>query len=569
MPANNDEQDFSSDIPGAARNSNKLMFQLIQKRILRFDVNRTLEINTFFLNYFLVQVYFVGFEITNQFLPSGKAPSEDQQGGVEMFKKYIEILHGLFIMVPMKYQIRDPYTSFQTDKIIDRIDSYGEIALAFFYSHENAHRYDDGEMEEILKSFHIIYRFLPDLEFDPEFSKIMESKAINQLFNFTYPLNYFYERKLQRYFYPVDEELKQEFHEATNNLEKKLFSYDPNLKIYDQFLRNAVNYVMVMDFGSTELISEITDLFTNYYSLRIPKYKEEIEYTLQNFRMLFELARGRFYIKIPWNQVKKRLSELEDQNFENTFLEKFCMFRTNLMFPTHLDDFKPTQFISDYYDFLKYAGYYYMGSFHTGVMLIWRAMTQYLADLQSKREFRQIKGMLLENWCLEQLQSRGIPVEKIILRNKNLEPSQNYIEMLEQVKTFNKEPLIFEAEFIDHQQKYSFHEIDLVFRIENSLYLVECKGRSIPISKTERYMKWARNFLDVYDLLVKKTQNLGYIMQHSKGFEEHTLFSGLTNLTPIIIQTEGMISHEYHGFTTEDFLGFLEALLEGLDPYDA
>ena len=48
MPNNNDEEDLYSDIGDLAKDSNNLMFQLIKDRILKFDVSRTLEINTFF-----------------------------------------------------------------------------------------------------------------------------------------------------------------------------------------------------------------------------------------------------------------------------------------------------------------------------------------------------------------------------------------------------------------------------------------------------------------------------------------------------------------------------------------
>jgi len=558
MPNIDKNEELYSSIKDLAKDSKNLFFQLITERILKFDLKRTLEINTFFLNYFLIHIYFPGFDITNKFLSGGEEFTEEQQLDLDSFKKYIEITHGLFIMVPMIYKMGEPFTPSKTDFYIERVDIYGDFVSKFFYSHENVKDTDYDDMEEKLKGFSIIYRFLPDLEFDPEFLKIVDSKAVNQLYYFTYPRNYLDEHGIQRYIYPVRPEIKQEYDEALRDWDKKLFSFNHELVNYTAFLKNAANYVAVLDYGSTELIAEVINLFTQYYSLRVPDMATEIGTTLQYFEILFELARGRFYKKVPWNVLTRKLSEINEDKSDKIFLDGFCMTKTDIEFPNKLNEFNSIKFISRYYDFLKFAGFYYMGYFYTGALLIWRAMMQYFEDLQRTLEFRKVKGDLLENWALEQVQNYGFPVEKLILRNKNLEPTKNYHLMLEQVNSFNKEPIILEAEFIDHQRSYSFHEIDLVFRVENTLFLVECKGRSIPLSKPEKFMNWANLFLAVYDLLTKKTQNLGHIIE--KDYGNHPLFKGLADLVPIIIQTEGVISHEYHGFTTSEFIGFLEFL---------
>ena len=103
-------------------------------------------------------------------------------------------------------------------------------------------------------------------------------------------------------------------------------------------------------------------------------------------------------------------------------------------------------------------------------------MIKYFEELQSTKEFRDQKGALLENWCLKMIEEYGFQVEKLILKNKNIEPNENYWSMKEQIKSFNKEPLEFEVEFIEHQKKYPFHEIDIykvtVFQIERiSIFL--------------------------------------------------------------------------------------------------
>ena len=110
MPINEDNEEFYSDIKDLAKDSKNLMFQLIKNRLLKFDIKRSLEINTFFLNYFLVHIYFPGFDETNKLLLGGKDFTNEQQIEVESFKKYIEITHGLFIMIPLTYHIIETYT---------------------------------------------------------------------------------------------------------------------------------------------------------------------------------------------------------------------------------------------------------------------------------------------------------------------------------------------------------------------------------------------------------------------------------------------------------------------------
>ena len=49
------EEPYYENLGDLAKDTAKLIFELLRDRVLRFDLNRTLEINTFFLNYFLLQ----------------------------------------------------------------------------------------------------------------------------------------------------------------------------------------------------------------------------------------------------------------------------------------------------------------------------------------------------------------------------------------------------------------------------------------------------------------------------------------------------------------------------------
>lgn len=553
MKEKEDKGEFYSNLKDLARDTTNLTFQLLRDRVLRFKIERALKINTFLLNYFLIQNYFLAFDLQDDLI-KGKKLIGDEGVETSFFRKYAERLHGIFILVPMKYQVENEFTTYQTDKVINQMDAYGEFVNRFFSSHENMTSVTIDTILDSLKDYVISIRFLPDLGFDPEFNQIFNSKAITQLFYITYPKEYFQEYDIQRFAYPLEDSLANEYWEAMKDSDKKLFSFNPELKDYQDFLINAANYFVVPDFGSKVLMKEVIEKFKTYYTLRVSSRKKEIKLFLDCFEILFRLTEGKLYKKIPGGLFNNKIESVENNG---EFLNKFCFNKTFLPFPKTLDDFKPYEFISEYYEFLRYGCYRYMGSVYTGAILIWRAMIKYFEDLQSTKEFKDTKGSLLENWCLAEVIKRGFTAEKLILRNSDLEPSKNYYNMKENIKPFNREVLEFEVKFIEHQKPYSFHEIDLVFRFEDTLFVIECKGRSFRLSSTEKFFKWAKNFKDVYDLLKKKVENLAFCVENNNI--SHPLFDNVKEFIPIVIQTEGVFQ-EFQGFTTEVFENFLDYL---------
>lgn len=242
--------------------------------------------------------------------------------------------------------------------------------------------------------------------------------------------------------------------------------------------------------------------------------------------------------------------KLHEEEIVNLYLEKFSLNKSYLDFPNDLQNFDSLQFISDYNHFLNYCCYYYTGYVYTGAPLIWRSMIKYFEELQSTDEFRDQKGALLENWCLKLIEEHGFQVEKIILKNKNVEPNENFWNMKEQIKSFNKEPLEFEVEFIDHQKKYPFHEIDLVFRVDKLLHVVECKCTAMQLSQTTKFVSWGKKFEKVFDVHYKKIENLAHNVK--KGAISHPLFKNIIEYIPIIVQTDGLY-HGTFGYDTDKF----------------
>lgn len=80
---------------------NRSIFKWINKT-LEFDTLRLLQLNTFLLNYFLAQTYIPAIEIVKQCL--GLISYTDQQlHETENFRKYVERIHGIYIMIPMTF----------------------------------------------------------------------------------------------------------------------------------------------------------------------------------------------------------------------------------------------------------------------------------------------------------------------------------------------------------------------------------------------------------------------------------------------------------------------------------
>jgi hypothetical protein len=83
-------------------NLNRFIFKWIN-RTLEFDTLRALQLNTFLLNYFLAQNYLPAIEIVEQRLGLINY-TDDQLNETENFRKYVERIHGIYIMIPMTYK---------------------------------------------------------------------------------------------------------------------------------------------------------------------------------------------------------------------------------------------------------------------------------------------------------------------------------------------------------------------------------------------------------------------------------------------------------------------------------
>jgi len=126
----------------------------------------------------------------------------------------------------MKYKGENFYTKAQTDEVINQLHAYGEFTNLFFSSQENLTPMKMDEIEHMLEGYVISHHFLPYLDYDPEFQKIIDSDATNQLFCINRSKEYLEKHNLKRYNYPVDKKIKKEFEDTMRRWDEKLLDTD-------------------------------------------------------------------------------------------------------------------------------------------------------------------------------------------------------------------------------------------------------------------------------------------------------------------------------------------------------
>ena len=157
-------------------NLNGFIFKWIN-RTIEFDTLRSLQLNTFLLNYFLAQNYLPAIEIVKQRFCIENYTAQ-QLRETENFRKYVERIHGIYIMIPMTFKHSKKVSKFETDNRIAGLDAYGDYVNAFFMINTNPDFFTHLSQNLMKSEYEAQEYWLPYLNFDPEFQKILESDAI-------------------------------------------------------------------------------------------------------------------------------------------------------------------------------------------------------------------------------------------------------------------------------------------------------------------------------------------------------------------------------------------------------
>ena len=475
---------------------------------------------------------------------------------------YQERIFGLLIFTSLKYRQTSEITSRQTDRAIEYFKEQISPIKDFFILNSAPEEMKIEEYEKFLSDINTYYRIrvmlIPDLFFDPSFKSISESNAIKKLF--TTSTIEGAKNKLEENNYLLDSESIDSISAAAIDPFSNPYNIDPSLEI--AFLASLYPKILgILYFGSHKLIDDLIDLFNNYFVERIPSKEDEIYQNLLCFGVLMKILKGK------GNSVRRKtLSEAllgeVDSDLAEKFLKTFFMTKENEIFLDNVELFDFKEVLQQYYEFLKYAGYVHYGNIHTGVFLVWRALIKYLEDLQREEEFRKRKGALLENWAYEIAEKYNFAPEKIILRNVKKPPSKSYYNMKEQIADFKKAPLKFKLRIPDEHNWGSYMEFDLAFKVEEVLFVVECKGTSVPIGVEINIFKWYSNLRNNAKLARIKSVILADCIK--KNLIDHPLFNGVTKFVPLILKTEGIISY-FGVFSPEVYEGYLKGMREAID----
>ena len=519
--------------------TNSMLFTILKESV-HLNMHRTIQINTFLLNRYIYFNYF----------PKPKEKMTDVTTLTPIALKNYERLSGIYIMMSMKYGGKSELSKQSTDIFMDRYRNKTSLLARFFFINLIPDDMEIQLMEQVLENFYKIDNFLPLLDFDPDFLKILESDAFKHLFEKYNPK------------YVLDEDFLLEYELNLYKKGKYYFNMNNSLSLSKDLVYIPEMHVIYCHLlGPENLIDEIISLFTGYYTKKIPSNQIEITNALLCFGILFKLTKGRLFCEIQWKDIKLKMQEIVPNDFVSSFLDQTIYERRNKKFHENYEDFDVKQFLEEYFHFLTYAGYYHFGKVRTGQFLIWRALINYLEKIQIHPEFRKQKGALLEKWCYDRATEIELVPEKLIFKNKLQNPSEIYFSMLEQTKSFPKTPIEIECEFPEEFRTISFFEIDLAIKIKNNLLLIECKGTSVPIEEEGNYFKWITRYLQNLKILKNKVKLILYLIDSKLPI--HPYLKDIDECSFFIVQTEGIIDDKY----STSLSGFLGGLLTIKEKY--
>lgn len=522
------------------------------------NLSRSLEINTLLLNGTIASLYFPAY---NSLLRSVIKDAEKRE---KLFEQeiYQERIFGIMIFISLKFRQKNEVSWKKTDAFIDDLKDHKSTVKNFFILNvapeEMKLKNYDKFISEINSYYRVKQTYLPDLFFDPSFKSISESSAIKQLFMAGSKEEFL--EKIKTWKYLPDPEILDSF----SPIESIPFFNPLNINPRLQIANRASVYLKMLGitfFGSSELIDDIIDLFTNYFIERLPSKEDEIYQMLLCFGVLMKMLKGSGHSTIRWKTLLEALSEEVDAELAENFLNTFFMLNQDEDLSEDIGTFDFKSFIQEYNEFLKYAGYLHYGVIHTGVFLVWRALIKYLEELQREDEFRRIKGGLFENWVYEITEKYNFASEKIILRNTKKPPSEKYLEMKSQIADFKKEPLEFKIPFPDKYDWGAFLEIDLAFKVEDILIAISCKGTSVPWSVELDIFKWFSNFKKNKRLLDKKTIILEDCIKQK--LIDHPFFHDISRYSTTVLKTEGIIG--FAMLSPEAYEKYLMKMREAID----
>jgi len=533
-------------------------FYFIIVQVNQLNRTRALQVLTLLLNSSIASLFFPSYQSS---LNIFRVKGDESVERLMMRERINEITYGVFSLIILKYRGKNIITPLKTDIYIENLRDFASSEVSnFFLLNFLPLNFKLEDIREISENFIIEYKLLPDLDFDPKFQKILKSEPIKYLFHDINPNNLL-EMQLKSKFAPNKElwlEITQEiFDKAQSPLD-----INPNLIIAEE-ARLFYRAYGTLYFGSELLIDEIIDHFIEYFCDYIPSKEDQIRDNLLCYCVMLKATKGKGCFEINYKKLRDlMLTEVEEIS-ANAFLERVIYLKTYEDFKENWSKNQYKDLINSYQIFLRNAGFVYHGKIHTGVFLIWRSMIKYLETLQSELKFKILRGKLLENWAFNEIVNLDFWTEKLILLNATrINLSNKYHKMKKQIEDFPKSPLEIKIPFTRNYEKYYFQEFDLAIRVQNYLFIVECKGTRIPKSEWPRIIYWLDRLRSEALLLRKKINLLDNLLK-SKVIN-HPFLNGVERIVQCHLKTEGVLD-KIGTFSTRTFKAYFKTLKKYLD----
>ena len=500
-------------------------FLNLLKEILRLHRVRAIELCTFLLNFSISVNYFEGFRNLIREVPALLSNMEDPYG-INDYLDGSERIYTIILFYSLKYNTINKLSVKETDQKIDDLNRYGPLVNRFFIFNTILPENYDLTFKELFKKlegYERIKSLIPDLSFDPEYKSVTESEALKQMYDTSFISDFMDSKPPNRLKYVPDKKLIEAYRRASRT--KKIFDIDYNLTI-SKFVIETLNLSGIQFFSSNALINDAINSFLEYFIKRIPSRSREIKENLACFSELLKFVKGRLYIKVRKKKIEDMLKKSTSSYSCEWFFKRFSISPKDNKVG---DSFNPQKFLKSYNRFISYCLYDISGVLYTGVLLIWRALIKYLELIQLTDEFASKKGALLEEWCYERAIIQGLNAAKIILRNPKLTPSDYYREMKKQTKDFPR-TIEVEAKFPESSNS-DFKEIDLAIRLEDAIYLFECKAkrsvRGAQVRILQDIEKIGNNLrsLNRKGMLIKENSRVNYFKEDFlKGIKHYEVF---------------------------------------------
>ena len=313
---------------------------------------------------------------------------------------------------------------------------------------------------------------------------------------------------------------------------------DPNLKISRFISKFKIDGIHIFD--SHLFIEDLLIMFLKYYLQILPDYSEEIKSMFDCYKELFFVSEGRISFEIQSSKLLDYLNKKFPPNTCKKFISRFIYNKRYDQFPIRISDFNSQQLISEYEDFILCGCISYHGKFFSGAYWIWMSFLKYLEELQKINSFRVRKGKLLESWAFEITQAYDFIPYRIILTNNQKNPNDSsYYRSLKQ--NIQQEPnqesiLEFSVPFPKFADSLYYVEIDLAFKLQDCLFIFECKSTSVPRAKPYNLSWWTKNLIKNWNKAELKEE---IIMYNVRGLD-HSIFDGINKIASTILISEGI-----------------------------